>query len=950
MRSFLNQVAEYIHQNYKENPDELCIVLPNKRGALFLKQNLANVFKKNIWLPKIISAEDLIAELSGLTGLEELELLCRLYESYLEILKDKNPEPFDSFAKWGNLILQDFNEIDRYLADAHALYQNLKDIKEIENWSLAQKELTDFQKNYIEFMGNLGAIYKHFTTGLLREKKGYQGLAYKTAVQNYQSSSFVQNYHHILFCGFNALNAAETILFSKLCVSGKATMLWDADNYYLQDQVQEAGLFLRRNKKNFELKELNFTGNYFKENKHIDVIAVPKQIGQAQSIHNIINKLLDQGISPDSIAVVLANEKLLWPVLKMLPERIQHVNITMEYPIRYTSPYNFIDLLLKIHSGFEKQNRKTLSVYYKEFLSILRHTFFSEYMEILGVKNITSIIDRILEKNYAFITENLLKELFAENYNIVEHIFKPWNNSSEAGLRIKLILERVKNWHLSGELNSYKSVELEYLEVLIKSFNRVNDFINQYTHFETIKAFKVLFNQIVGASSAAFIGEPLRGLQIMGVLETRTLDFDNVIFVSVNEGVLPSGKTINSFIPNDLKRYFGLPLYGDKDAIYAYHFYRLLQRAHNVFITYDTETDTFGKGEKSRFVSQLQFELPIYNPNIQINEYIAQSKSALVKSNSEIIIPKSDLTLEKIVIKATNNDQYSGLSPSSLLAYKSCSLKFYFRYGAGLKETLELEESAEANTFGSILHGALEKLYAPFVGKSVSINQIQLLKHQAEKAVNESFLYYFSESEAFLGKNLLQQNALKIYVDKLLNLDIDLIQEINKKEIKIIGVEKEFCSDITVQYNGIDTKVFIKGTADRLDDYDGKFRIIDYKSSVKDRDKFEFTGFETLFSDSDYDKMFQLFMYAWMAWKNKLSVAETLMPCIIPFKVFEKQPRVIKQNKQPLVFTDALLIEFENHLKVFIELLLNPTIPFHQTDNEDTCIYCAYNTICNKVI
>lgn len=950
MQAFLNQVAEYIHQNYEENPDQLCIVLPNKRGALFLKQHLAKAFKKNIWLPKIISAEDLISELSGLNGLEELELICRLYESYMEVLKDKNPEPFDSFAKWGNLILQDFNEIDRYLVDAHALYRNLKDIKEIENWSLAQEELTEFQKNYIEFMGNLGAIYAHFTTGLIKDKKAYQGLAYKTAVENFQSQSFTQNFHHILFCGFNALNKVETFIFSKLCTSGKATMLWDADNYYLQDMVQEAGLFLRRNKKNFDLKELNFTGNYFKEKKHIDVIAVPKQIGQAQTIHNILNKLLDDGVSADNIAVVLANEKLLWPVLKMLPDRIQHVNITMEYPIRYTSPYNFIDLLLKIHSGYEKQNRKSPSIYYKEFLSILRHTFFSEYMEILGVKNVTSVINRILEKNYAFITENLLKELFAENYGHIEHLFKPWNNSREAGLCIKSILEKVKNWHLKGELNSHKSVELEYLEVLIKNFNRVNDFINQYTHFETLRAFKVLFNQIVGASSAAFIGEPLKGLQIMGVLETRTLDFSNVIFVSVNEGVLPSGKTINSFIPNDLKRYFGLPLYGDKDAIYAYHFYRLLQRAENIFITYDTETDTFGKGEKSRFVSQLQFELPNYNSETHINEYIAQSNNTLTKSNTEIIIPKTDFTLEKILTKATNNDQYSGLSPSSLLAYKSCSLKFYFRYGAGLKETQELEESAEANTFGSILHGALEKLYAPHTNELITINHIQLLKKKVEKAVNDSFLFYFSEAEAYLGKNLLQQNALKIYVDKLLNLDIDLLNTLDKKELMIYGVEKELNAELAISSNGKAIKVYIKGTADRIDNFNGMYRIIDYKSSVKDTDKFEFTNFETLFTDTDYDKMFQLFMYAWMAWKNNLAVATQLAPCIIPFKVFEKQPRIIKFNKQPLVFTDELLNEFESYLVKYVETMLDASKPFQQTEEEDHCKYCAYNAICNKVV
>lgn len=948
MNAFLNQVAEYIHQNYEENPDELCIVLPNKRGALFLKKYLASVFQKTIWLPKIISAEDLIAEYSGLHTLEEIELVCRLYESYLSVVTN-NPEPFDSFAKWGNLILQDFNEIDRYMADANALYQNLRDIKEIENWSLSSEELTDFQKNYIQFMTHIGEVYKNFSAKLNSEGKAYQGLAYRVAVSNFNKSKFNDQFRQILFCGFNALNKAETFIFSSLCKSGKATMLWDADVYYVNNPVQEAGLFLRRNQEKFGIKDFAFTSDYFKGEKEIDIIAVPKQIGQSQVISNTINSLLDKGVSPDSIAVVLANEKLLWPVLKLLPERIQYVNITMEYPIKYSSPYNFIDLLLKIHSNYEKQNRKSINIYYKEFLSLLRHTFFTEYMQVIGVQNINNVIDRVLEKNYAFISEPLLSDLFGTDYKKVEKLFKPWTNTTEVSVVIKSILEEVKAWHLKGELNSYKSVELEYLEVLIKNFNRVVDFISGYSYFETVKAFKVLFNQIVGSASAAFIGEPLRGLQIMGVLETRTLDFENVIFVSVNEGVLPSGKSINSFIPNDVKRHFGLPLYGDKDAIYAYHFYRLLQRANKVYITYDTETDTFGKGEKSRFVSQLQYELPLYNPVVKMNEYMAQSKVPFLKTDKAIIIPKNEFTLQRIIKKATNNDEYSGLSPSSLISFKSCSLKFYFRYGAGLKEAAELEESAEANTFGSILHSALELLYKPYENQLVKRENILQIKKQVDSAVKVSFLNYFSEAEANIGKNLLQQNVLKVYVGKLLDLDVELIDSLPKKEMKIIGLEKPLGASLFIENNGEPVEVFIKGTADRIDDYDNSFRIIDYKSSVKDDDEFEFVSFEPLFQDKAYDKMFQLFMYAWMTWKNKMANANDIQPCIIPFKSFDK-PHYIYKNKLKLQFTDELLSEFETHLKTFIQSILDTSKDFCQTEDVKTCEYCAYNSICNKVV
>lgn len=948
MQAFLYQVAQYIEQNYKENLDQVCIVLPNKRGALFLKNHLAKVYKKTIWLPTIISAEDFITELSGLQNLEDVDLICRLYESYKFVYAEQ-AEPFDSFAKWGNLILQDFNEIDRYLADAIALYQNLKEIKEIENWSLAQEELSDFQKNYINFMRQLGDMYSHFTSELLKNNEGYQGLGYREAVKKFESSPYPLQFKKIIFCGFNALNAAETKIFSALCKSGKAEVIWDADKYYVENPVQEAGLFLRRNFKTFVDKNTTFIGDYFQEQKNIDVIAVPKQMGQSQTVSTIVKNLLDKGVAPDSIAIVLANEKLLWPVLKMLPDSVEYVNITMEYPIKYTSPYNFMDLLLKIQTDYEKQQKKQKHIYYQDFLSVLRHPFFKDYSSILGLKKTDEIINRILDKNYAFITDNLLNDLFDSDYDKVNHLFIPWKDAKQSVDVLGGVLKKVKDFHLSTELNNYKSIELEYLEVLIKNFNRVSDFVSEYKYFETLKSFKILFNQIVGSCSAAFIGEPLRGLQIMGVLETRTLDFENVIFVSVNEGVLPSGKSQNSFIPNDLKRYFGLPLYNDKDAIYAYHFYRLLQRAKNVFITYDTETDTFGKGEKSRFVSQLQLELAAYNKNIHLTESIGVGELTPGKTDSEISIPKNQDALTRIYKKATLNDKYSGLSPSSLITFKDCNLKFYFRYGAGLKESVELEESAEANTFGSILHESLESLYTPFVNKNVTSFDIKELKKKISETVEGKFLNYFSKSEAFQGKNLLQQSVLKVYVGKLLDFDDKYIKELNKTDLTIVALEKELETSLNILLNGQPTTIFIKGTADRIDRVGNTLRVIDYKSSVYTTDKFEFSGFEDLFSDKKFNKILQLFLYAWMVYKNGLAQAAEIKPCIIPFKKFEKEPRfIVQKGRIPLELSKQLLDEFELKLIEFIQGIFNEQYPFSQTKDADVCEYCAYKTICNK--
>lgn len=950
MKPFLAQIAQYVHDNFPESPEGLCIVLPNKRGALFLKDHLAKVYQKTIWSPDIISAEDLITELSGLQTMEDVDLICKLYESYKAVYTEK-AEPFESFAKWGHLILQDFNEIDRYLADGVALYSNLHQVKEIENWSLGQEDLTEFQVNYLDFMKHLGKIYEHFTNSLLQSGEAYQGLAYRTAVRNYESNEYIAKHKEILFCGFNALNKAEILIFSKLCQSGKAKILWDADKYYLEDEVQEAGSFLRKNFKTFVQKERYFVGDHFKKDKVIEIVSVPKQIGQAQAVSNIIDKWTRDGISPDKIALVLANEKLLWPVLKMLPDNIQHVNITMEYPVKYTSAFNCIDLFLKIQLAFELQNRKDKYVYHKDFLNLLRHPFFQEFLNAIRMENSYGpMINTIQEKNYSFITHKLIEELFGADYSKIASLFLPWQNAKQASEHINKLLQTVKTWHLSTELNNYKSLELEYLHVLIKNFNRVNDYVNKYDYFGSLKAFKIVFNQIVGTASAAFIGEPLKGLQIMGVLETRTLDFENVIFVSVNEGVLPSGKTQSSFIPNDLKRFHGLPLYGEKDAIYAYHFYRLLQRAQNIFITYDSETDTFGKGEKSRFVSQLMFELPQYNPKIQLKESIASGINTVENWEKVIQIPKTPESLRSILEKSLSGKDYFGLSPSSLITYKDCALKFFFRYGAGLKEPELHEESAEANTFGSILHGSLETLYAPFIGKTISTEQLGTQKSKIQLAVETNFLRSFSKSEAFFGKNLLQQHVLRVYVEKLMDYDsalIDFLQR-GQDQLKILALEKELSASVRVRIAGKETEIFIKGKADRIDSYNGIVRVIDYKSSVQSGDKFEFVGFEELFNDKEYDKMLQLFLYSWLVFKNGIAPAQTLRPCIIPFKKFEKEPRFILENKQQLTLSDDLFNDFETHLIHFLESIFDERTPFVQTTDEDVCKFCPYVSICNK--
>lgn len=952
MTPFLLQAAQYIFDHYRDETERLCIILPNKRGALYLKQHLAKVYQKTIWLPVIISAEELVARLSGLEQADPIDLICDLYVAYTQVLKEK-AEPFDAFSKWGNLMLQDFNEADRYLIDTKALYQNLKEIKEIENWSLGEGSLTPTQQDYVNFMWEMGSIYEVFSQILLAKKQAYQGLMYRKSVEHYKSNAYIQKFSKLLICGFNALNKAETLIFTDWLKDKKADILWDADDYYVNNPNYEAGLFLREHFDTTWLKpKLPLSTDFRDIHKNVEVVAVPKQVGQSQVVAQQLRTWIAEGKSLHKIAIVLADESLLFPVLNQLPEQVKHVNVTMEYPLRLSPLYDLVDNLIHLQQAGQKTGAGAgMSFYFRDVFRVLHNAFFKKYYASFAPSTaLQDVIRRIIDKNYVWLTTSMLQELFGSDYPVIAKLFGYWQRAADGiGAMAELIARFNASEHEELKLSA---AELEYLHVFTKYFNRLQSLIHTHAFLDSLPTLRSLYKQIIGSATVPFIGEPLQGLQIMGVLETRTLDFDHLMVLGVNEGVLPSGKAVNSFIPNDLKRHFGMPLYGHKDAIYAYHFYRLLQRATDILITYNTEQSMMGTGEKSRFITQLQFELQSYQPAHRLSEKMLSGDALKASTRNEIAFAKTDLNLQPIIKKLSVSDNYGGLSPSALITYKDCALRFFFRYGAGIKETEDVEESAEANTQGSILHESLEILYKPYVGRVLTEADIRDSRARTEETVNTVFRNYFSQKESLFGKNFLQRKVLYEYVHKLLKADLNLIGELKRSNelLSLIDLERGLEASLSVTIDGADTQVFIKGSADRIDRRGSKIRIVDYKSSVKQDDKFRFSGFEDLFSDRKYNKMLQLFIYAWLVVKNGIARPEELQPCIIPFRKFEEQPRfILGEDKADgiLNFTEELLQEFEFHLKKEIETIVNRNRLFDQTPDLKTCEYCAYAGICN---
>ncbi|MCU0361405.1 MAG: PD-(D/E)XK nuclease family protein, partial [Bacteroidia bacterium] len=629
-----------------------------------------------------------------------------------------------------------------------------------------------------------------------------------------------------------------------------------------------------------------------------------------------IEDFLQGGISPDQIAVVLANEKLLWPVLQQLPETIEQVNITMEYPIKYTPAYSVLESLIQLQHGFSRRGKK-----------LIKEPLFLTFLESKSLDfNPEKVLNEIRKRNISYLSSSLLKELFGKAFPHVETFFEPTSDYTHYTISLINLLDSVSYYLREGAVRGSTALELEFIQLIVNQFTRLQELILLYPHFNQFK-----------------------GLQVMGLLESRTLDFEYLILVNINEGILPSGKSTNSFLPNDLKRAFGLPLYSEKDAIYAYHFYRLLQRANVVCITYDSETDTFGKGEKSRFVTQLELELPAYSALTLIREDVAGYTQLPEEKTYSIVIQKTDAVMSKIIDKAISNELYKGLSPSSLIAFKECSLRFYYRYSAGLKESEEVEESAESNTMGSILHLSLEALYKDCCGIELIPAILTNKKALVPTIVRNSFASLFDNIEPS-GKSLLQEEVIKVYVNKQIKQELESVEKlrVTKKHLRILHLEHELSSKLHLQSGCGIEEVFIKGKADRIDAYGDDFRIIDYKSSVKLTDKFEFVSFDVLFSDERYNKQLQLFVYAWLAFKNKLALPGQIKPCIIAFKHYSEEPEFITMKKTPMVFTERIFEEFEMALAGFVVKIFNRSEAFTQTDDHELCKFCAYNTVCNR--
>ncbi len=910
MKSFLREVL--LEQGKDpQKLSNLIFLVPSKRAGLFLKKELVLLFpNQTIFVPEIYSIEEFITRISGLQQIDNVQALFEFYETYRETHPHLEKEDFETFSNWAQTLIYDFNEIDRYCIDHKSFFSYLSGIQDLNHWYL-QKEKTALVQNYIKFWESLKDYYDAFKEKLIAKKTGYQGLLYRKASEDILTYIENEKRKHILV-GFNALNNAEQTIFQTLLNAGLAKAYWDGDEFFMNNRYHEASLFLRTYKEQWEYyktQPFEWINTNFSEKKDIQLIGVPKNVGQAKYVGQILGKIPNVDI--EKTALVLADESLLQPLLNTLPDTIQSINITMGLPLKEAPITGFFELLFNLHKNTNKEG-----LYFKSVLKILNSL---PAYRLLG--RTARVLTRTISKeNVVFPSlEKLLEHGSTKEKEVLELLFRPWQNVDTALQNCRTLIQRLKE-AIDKEKNA---LELEYVYHFHLVFNKLSTIQSTYQYLNTIKSLHTLYKDLLMTETLDFSGEPFSGLQFMGMLESRCLDFETVIISSVNEGVLPAGKSMNSFIPYDLKRAYNLPTYKEKDAIYTYHFYRLIQRAKNVYVLYDTEDEGVGGGEKSRFLLQLEIDK---RPNHTLTKYIVASEVPKLE-NLPLQVEKNEEILIKLKALAAH-----GLSPSALTSYIRNPLDFYYKYVLGIKETDQVEETIAANTLGTVIHNTLENFYKPIENTFLTLEHIKKMKGMVGSEIKTQFKQVYSDLDISQGKNLLIFEVAKKYVLNFLKSEEKLIK--TGSQIKIIAIESNLKTSIG--FTEFDFPIVIKGKVDRIDELDGVLRVIDYKTGRVTRNDVVLMDWDIITDDYKYSKAIQVLAYGYMQQKEH-PAAEPFEAGIISFKNLQegfikfgtKESIRGKANHQ---ITDYVFDEFLIQLKKLILEIFDVETPFIQKE------------------
>jgi CRISPR/Cas system-associated exonuclease Cas4 (RecB family) len=967
MTEFLDYLEAHISGRYKENLKDTAIVFPSRRAGLFFKNKISKSLNKAAWMPEVLSVTDFISKYSGIKIENGIILNFELYEVYKNFFRN---ETFERYYHWGNIILNDFDIIDKYLAEPEKIFSNITDIKKIEErfpiefsddyknfWRNLQNEDTDEKTEFKKIWEILGSIYRNFNSILTDKKSGYEGLAYKYLFENLKKGKININKSKVIFAGLNLITPSELGIISELIKREQCEIHFDCDKYYYEDGLQEAGEQIRKTVKKInkiavelelnpdEIIYMNLSDELSTGEKNFHLISSPAKTGMVKSMGNELHAFLDSENIDERTAVILPDESILMQVLYSIPEEIKEFNITMGYPLTSTLLYSFLMLLKELHKKCRYKDGKT-EFYFPVFKKLMLHP----YLRFSDTSLTYNLLNTFTSRNIIYFNpredENLKELAEKSGKEIPDLLLKVLNYTPDvAEFRtyideiIKSVYERIEN--STSVDDTYKKFQSEFIFSFYNSFVLICEYSKKYKIDIDINTFWKLLTEVMTATRVPFSGEPLKGMQVMGLLETRCIDFKNIFILSLNEGIFPKSSSNVSFIPYVVRKYFRLPTFEDEDSVNAYYFYRLLQKAKNVFFFYDTEIENSSKG-KSRYLLQIEKELIRRNKAIKFTEKNL-SPGVNTYQVHPVKIEKTKQVMELI-------ENIKSMSASAFISAITCRLKFYFDYVLRLKEPDEIEEEFDAATLGSIFHTIMQSLYQKYKGKTVTGKIINTLINNIEKNFDDIFdetLSRISERENKIispgnsPKNMIYKHIIKNLVKSTLDCDLDLSPFI------IISLEEKFSKTIEFDDSGQAREMSIYGFIDRIDSLDGVLRIIDYKTGnkhFKELSKGESDVFlENIFSDINSKDSFQTFFYAFGYADN---FDNKYKPVV--YYVNGKSDILKEVKKNPL--TKDEFKEFGNRLKETLKDIYDQKSAFSQTENTDNCKYCTFKGLCYRNI
>lgn len=959
MESFLKLVAADLYKHTEGNLAHTAVVFPNKRAGLFFNEYLAQESDSPIWSPAYVSISELFRSLSPWEVGDPVKLVCELYKIFRR--ETQSTETLDDFYFWGEMLISDFDDADKNRVDTDKLFSNLQDLRNImddytfiddeqeeairqffQNFSIERR--TALKERFISLWDVLGNIYKGFRESLASQNIAYEGMMYRHVIEHLDVDKLP--YEKYVFVGFNVLNKVEHTLFTQLKDAGKAVFYWDYDEFYMKENRQavthEAGEFIRRNLRDFPSP---LSGELFKnlsKPKEVHYIASSTENAQARYLPQWIRNNLT---TPEKeTAVVLCNEALLQPVLHSLPAEVKHVNITMGFPLSQTPVYSFLIALLELHThGFNfKSGRYT----FQSVVTLLKHPY---TRQLTGQ---AELLEKELTRNNRFYP--LPGELGKDEF--LTRLFTPLSGNLNLCIRLSETLQQVAGIYqanTSGTEDTDAFNQL-YRESLFKAYTTINRFRTLIEEDElTVQSetFRRLLVKVLSATNIPFHGEPAIGMQVMGVLETRNLDFRHLVLLSVNEGQLPQSGGDSSFIPYNLRKAFGMTTIEHKIAVYAYYFYRLLQRAERITLMYNTSSDGLNRGEWSRFMLQFLIEWP--HPITR--QFLEAGQSP--QGTSPITVEKTPDVMRRMQslfdVRANPKAKFS---PSALNYYLDCPLKFYYRYVAGLSAPDEVSAEIDSATFGSIFHYAAEHIYKDLTthGKVINKEALETLLRNEVKLqdyVDTAFKKLFfnvpqNEKPEYNGVQLINSAVIARYLKQLLQNDL------RYAPFTFIASEMEVDEPIDIQTPKGVIKSRIGGIIDRMDSKDGTLRIVDYKTGG---DADTPPHVESLFipdkKRSNY--VFQTFLYAAIMCRKQptMKIAPALL--YIHRAATETYSPVIQMGeprkpKEAVEDFSKYEKEYRERLQRLLEEIFNPEKSFTQTEIIEKCTYCDFKALCKR--